>query len=75
LNCSLPYLRFIKKDALKCWIYHDKNKGVEAKVLAAHDIVITTSDIMVADWNKQKKLQKVAWFRIILDEGKENPIE
>jgi SNF2 family DNA or RNA helicase len=50
--------------------FHGPDRARSARQLVAEDVVLTTYATLVEDSKRAKLLQKIIWFRIILDEGK-----
>lgn len=41
--------------------------------LVNYNLVLTTYGLLAADFKARGILQKVAWLRVVLDEGKQSP--
>jgi len=56
--------------------YHGQRRRTLASAIEEADIVITTYHTLVADFkeigDKSSPLHEVEWFRVVLDEGKQN---
>ncbi|KAF6806185.1 DNA repair protein rad5 [Colletotrichum musicola] len=50
-------------------IFHGQNRPQETQSLEAADIVLTTYGTIAAEQKGRKTLQKVHWFRVVLDEA------
>ena len=59
---------------LRCWLYHGPKRSEDMASMLAHDIVITTYDVVATEWKSLNKgprpLFSIKWWRIVLDEGK-----
>jgi len=49
--------------------FHGDKRTKRTNDLCDVDIVLTTYATLVADRKGRKLLQKIAWFRVVLDEG------
>ncbi|KAF3188168.1 hypothetical protein TWF225_003932 [Orbilia oligospora] len=61
-------------DAISYYVYHGNNRLSDLNELAKYDMVITTYALAASDFGKAQKdntgvLQKIHWFRIVLDEA------
>ena len=59
-------------DAISYYVYHGNNRLSDLNELAKYDMVITTYALAASDFGKAQKdntgvLQKIHWFRIVLD--------
>lgn len=55
---------------LKVLVHHGNERPCDPKVMANHDIVLTTYHTLIADYNRKKPTAtEVAWYRIVLDEA------
>uniref|UniRef100_A0A4W6DQK4 Transcription termination factor 2 n=1 Tax=Lates calcarifer TaxID=8187 RepID=A0A4W6DQK4_LATCA len=72
--------RHVKTGKLTVYLYHGPNREKSAKVLADYDVVVTTYSLVSKEIPVQKEeadkptkdstpLMRVAWARIVLDEG------
>jgi len=50
--------------------FHGDRRAKSPEALNGVDVVLTTYATLAADWKKRRVLQSVAWFRVVLDEGK-----
>lgn len=51
--------------------YHGPNREKDAAFIANSDIVLTTYRTLAADFTAKKcPLHEIAWFRVVLDEGR-----
>lgn len=66
--------RHLHPGTLRCWLYHGPNRSRDMTSMLAHDIVITTYDVVATEWKNLDKgprpLFSITWRRIVLDEGK-----
>ena len=64
----------LRPHTLRSWRYHGPKRANDITAMLAHDIVITTYDVVAIEWrgldDGPKPLFTVDWRRIILDEGK-----
>ncbi len=64
-------------DTLRLWKYHGPKRSDDTTVMLAHDIVLTTYDVVALEWrslnNGRKPLYSRSWHRIVLDEGESKP--
>lgn len=60
--------------ALRCLLYHGPKRSNDVPSMLAHDVVLTTYDMIATEWKNLDKgprpLFSVTWRRIVLDEGK-----
>ena len=57
---------------LKTVKYHGQKRETQVAVIEDSDIVITTYHTLAADFAaKASRLNEIAWFRVVLDEGRE----
>ncbi|KAI9718546.1 MAG: hypothetical protein M1812_003997 [Candelaria pacifica] len=65
----------IQPGTLNCYMYHGPNRCTDADELAKYDLVITTYNIVLSEFQKQGRkgtinpLLQTCWFRIVLDEA------
>ncbi|KAJ6256938.1 hypothetical protein Dda_7821 [Drechslerella dactyloides] len=64
----------VKPDSLSFYLYHGNNRLSDLNELAKYDMVITTYALAASDFGKAQKdngsvLQRIHWFRIVLDEA------
>ena len=50
-------------------MFHGEGRAKSPDLLVECDILLTTYHTLAADWKGRKVLQKINWFRVILDEG------
>ena len=59
---------------VRCWLYHGPKRSTGVASILAHDVVLTTYDVVATEWKSVDKgprpLFLVNWRRIVLDEGK-----
>ncbi len=69
--------RHTHPNTLRYWKYHGPKRSNDTTVMLAHDIVLTTYDVVALEWrcldNGQKPLYSRSWHRIVLDEGESDP--
>ena len=52
-------------------IYHGRSREIDFNILADSDIVLTTYFVVSAEaLDDSSPLNRIEWFRIVLDEGK-----
>lgn len=59
----------LREDALSYMVFHGDGRPKLPQKIIDHDLVLTTYATLVADTKGAKVLQKIAWFRVVLDEG------
>lgn len=59
----------LREDALSYLVFHGDGRPRLPQRIIENDIVLTTYATLVADYKGSKVLQKVHWFRVVLDEG------
>jgi hypothetical protein len=59
----------MKEDTLSYIVFHGDGRLKLPKCVTDHDLVLTTYATLVADCKGSEVLQKIAWFRVVLDEG------
>ena len=66
--------RHLYPGALRYCLYHGPKRSADIVSMLAHDVVITTYDVVATEWKSVDKgprpLFLVNWRRIVLDEGK-----
>lgn len=62
--------RHFRPQTLEVGRFHGDGRAKTPNALLSYDIVLTTYHTLAADWKGKKILQKIAWFRVTLDEGK-----
>ncbi|CAD6565732.1 MAG: hypothetical protein ASARMPREDX12_006745 [Alectoria sarmentosa] len=66
--------RHLRPGTLRWWLYHGPKRSENKTSMLAHDIVITTYDVVATEWKSLDKgtrpLFSINWRRIVLDEGK-----
>ena len=66
--------RHLHPGTLRYWVHHGPKRSEDMVSMLAHDIVITTYDVVATEWKNVDKgprpLFLVNWRRIVLDEGK-----
>ena len=55
--------------ALKFVLFHGPSRPKNAEPLTSTDVVLTTYGTLAADYKKAGLLQKMEWYRVVLDEG------
>ncbi|KAI9688916.1 MAG: hypothetical protein M1822_001273 [Bathelium mastoideum] len=63
------FLRHIAEGFLNTVKFHGNRRETNPRALSVADVVLTTFSTLIKDYQKQKVLHHVAWFRIILDEA------
>ena len=61
--------RHIAKGFLRVAAFHGADRANEPHVYKDLDLVLTTYSTLSSDSQKARVLQRVDWFRVILDEG------
>ncbi|KAG4435757.1 hypothetical protein IFR05_008771 [Cadophora sp. M221] len=59
----------LREDALTYMVFHGDGRPRLPRKIIEHDVVLTTYATLVADCKGAKVLQKIAWFRVVLDEA------
>lgn len=64
--------RHLQPNTLKSCQYHGGKRETDLEKLADHDVVLTTFATVTTERYRSSlsPLQRISWFRIILDEGK-----
>jgi SWI/SNF-related matrix-associated actin-dependent regulator of chromatin subfamily A3 len=58
---------------LKVKMYYGQKRETTAMILADADIILTTYHTLAADFAAKKgPIHEIAWYRIVLDEGRQN---
>ena len=60
---------------LKVHVYHGHGTGIDRDTIAEQDIVFTTYETIASDVKQSHKLQAISWFRVVLDEGENCPLQ
>jgi SNF2 family DNA or RNA helicase len=60
----------IEPGTLKVCIFHGSSRPKSPEGVIDHDLVLTTYATLSADSNVLRVLQKIEWYRVVLDEGK-----
>lgn len=55
--------------ALNLILFHGQDRHKNPDTLATTDVVLTTYGTLAADYKKVRLLQKMDWYRVVLDEG------
>lgn len=57
-------------------VYHGRGRDIDPKSLADWDIVLSTYHTVAAEaFEAESLMDRISWFRIVLDEGKKNEVE
>ena len=81
LNLPLKELTLMKCNShcygsLSVKVYHGRGRDIDPKSLADWDIVLSTYHTVAAEaFEAECPLDRISWFRIVLDEGEENELE
>ncbi|EPS36600.1 hypothetical protein H072_9889 [Dactylellina haptotyla CBS 200.50] len=64
----------VQPDTISYYVYHGNNRLSDLNELAKYDMVITTYALAASDFGKAQKengsvLQRIHWYRIVLDEA------
>jgi len=60
----------LKEDTLNYMVFHGDGRAKLPENLIENDLVLTTYATLVADCKGPAVLQRIAWFRVVLDEDK-----
>lgn len=67
--------RHLHPGTLRHWLYHGRKRSEDMSSMLAHDIVITTYEVVATEWKSLEKgprpLFSINWRRIVLDEAHE----
>lgn len=70
---ELELRKHLHPGTLRCLLYHGPKRSDDIASILAHEIVITTYDVVATEWKGLDKgprpLFSVNWRRIVLDEG------
>ncbi|RYP43712.1 hypothetical protein DL768_009759 [Monosporascus sp. mg162] len=59
----------VRPGALRIYTFHGSSRPKSAKGVIDHDLVLTTYATLSADCDDLRVLQKVEWYRVVLDEA------
>jgi SWI/SNF-related matrix-associated actin-dependent regulator of chromatin subfamily A3 len=59
----------VEPATLRTSIFHGPSRSKSPEGLIDHDLVLTTYATLSADSKNLRVLQKIEWFRVVLDEG------
>lgn len=66
--------KHLRPRTLRHWLYYGPKRLENMASMLAHDIIITTYDVVAIEWKSLDKgprpLFSINWRRIVLDEGK-----
>lgn len=68
-----PFVRHLKPRLLSLCVFHGSNKSKVIDDFITNDVVLTTYHTLASDRKAGGLLQKVMWFRIVLDESSYSP--
>uniref|UniRef100_A0A3B4ASI4 Uncharacterized protein n=1 Tax=Periophthalmus magnuspinnatus TaxID=409849 RepID=A0A3B4ASI4_9GOBI len=54
---------------LNVYLYYGSERNRSEKFLSSQDVVITTYNVLSADFGNKSPLHKINWLRVVLDEG------
>jgi len=60
----------VKPGTLRICIFHGSSRPKSPEEVIDHDLVLTTYATLSADSKVLRVLQKIEWYRVVLDEGK-----
>ena len=60
----------VGSDTLRVQKYHGSRKELEIAKLVDVEVVLTTYATIAAEFSRDSRLHGIAWFRIVLDEGR-----
>lgn len=72
---ALTGSRHLYPNTLKVHLHHGFGTGISQEDISVNDIVLTTYETLCSDMNSSGTLSKATWFRIVLDEGKNNTLQ
>ncbi|KAI0098043.1 SNF2 family N-terminal domain-containing protein [Nemania sp. FL0031] len=61
--------KHFKEDTLYVGVFHGSSRAKTEQELTSNDIVLTTYHTLVADQKSSGLLQRIEWFRVVLDEA------
>ncbi|KAI0451852.1 SNF2 family N-terminal domain-containing protein [Xylaria acuta] len=61
--------RHLKPGLLRLCVFHGSGRAKTAEDIVDNDIVLTTYNTLVSDRKSSKLLQRLTWFRVVLDEA------
>ncbi|KAK3986136.1 SNF2 family N-terminal domain-containing protein [Cladorrhinum sp. PSN332] len=59
----------VTQGTLKTYTFHGQARAVTPLDISDYDVVLTTYGVLSADLKTKKVLQKVLWYRVVLDEA------
>ncbi|KAK4165546.1 SNF2 family N-terminal domain-containing protein [Cladorrhinum sp. PSN259] len=68
-DTNMAIYRMISPNTLRTYIFHGQSRAKNPADLDDYDIVLTTYGILCADFKARRVLQRIVWFRIVLDEA------
>ncbi|OCL05964.1 hypothetical protein AOQ84DRAFT_322110 [Glonium stellatum] len=70
INCNdMSCCRHLKPGTLRVALFHGDTRAKTTEALIDYDIVLTTYRTLAFDWKGHRILQKIGWFRVVLDEA------
>lgn len=69
LTRTTSFDRHLKPGHLSLCVFHGNNKSKVVEGFINNDVVLTTYRTLESDCKARGLLQKVMWFRVVLDEG------